>query len=250
MSNLENYHTKLAALQEIPEDEIRSPKSIPVDVFLQEAENLYHWCKEDKAELTAKGLSAGLLRDLPVRSGALREAQSRWIVSRFTREEAEQEWREKSPLAYDFRNELLHTFRFAYRNKSDLLSRVNAIREGSGHADMIQDLNDLAVLGKENTKELKEINFDLAELDKAASLADEMGNLLGATTNERADSSETLKIRNQAYTHLKEAVDELRAYGQFVFWRNEARLKGYASEYSRRANRRSAARKEDAVLVE
>ena len=42
-------------------------------------------------------------------------------------------------------------------------------------------------------------------------------------------------MRDKAYTHLKQAVDEVRECGQYVFWRNEARLKGYSSRYFRKA---------------
>jgi hypothetical protein len=57
------------------------------------------------------------------------------------------------------------------------------------------------------------------------------------------DYLETKKIRNQAYTHLKEAVDYIREYGRYVFWRNPARLKGYRSDYRRMLNKRSTRRK-------
>jgi len=49
-------------------------------------------------------------------------------------------------------------------------------------------------------------------------------------------------VRDQAYTHLKQAVDAVRACGQYLFWRNDERLKGYASRYLRkvRAGAKSA----------
>ncbi len=237
MSNLQDYNEKLAAIQAISDDEVRSPH-IPVDVFLQEAENLYHWCQEDRAEMTTKALDWNLVEDLQFRCGALREAQSRWITSRFSHEEAERLWKERSPLAYDLRDELLHTFRFAYRKRADVLGRVNEIAQGHGHADMIQDLNDLSVLGRGHAEELEAIKFDIALLEEAASMADEISDLLGAATTERADSSSTKKTRDQAFTFLKEAVDEVREFGQYVFWRNDDRFRGYRSEYTRRANSR------------
>ena len=80
---------------------------------------------------------------MPVRAGALREAESRWFLHRFQREEARIEWIKRSPEAYDLRDQLLHAYAFAYRKNPDLASRVAAIREGSTHADMIQDLNNL-----------------------------------------------------------------------------------------------------------
>ena len=51
-------------------------------------------------------------------------------------------------------------------------------------------------------------------------------------------------MRDKAYTHLKQAVDEVRECGHYVFWRNEARLKGYSSRYFRKA--RAAARSSSA----
>ena len=61
-----------------------------------------------------------------------------------------------------------------------------------------------------------------------------MAALLAAATGERIDTSESKRIRDQAYTHLKEAVDEIRAYGQYVFRHIDERLKGYRSNYLRR----------------
>jgi ribonucleotide reductase beta subunit family protein with ferritin-like domain len=49
----------------------------------------------------------------------------------------------------------------------------------------------------------------------------------------RADVNEKKKIRDQAYTYLKKAVDDIYAYGQYVFRHNENRLKGYGSHYIR-----------------
>ncbi len=235
MSNLEDYNEKLTAIQAIPDDEIRTP-NIPVDVFLQEAENLNHWCQEDKTELKVKALDWDLVEDLQVRCGALREAQSRWITTRFSHDEAEKLWGERSTLAYDLRDNLLHTFRFAYRKRPDVLGRVQEIARGNGHADMIQDLNDLSVLGKDHREELEAIKFDMAVLDEAADMADELADLLGAATSERADSSEAKKIRDQAYTYLKDGVDEVREFGQYIFWRDDARFRGYRSEYFRKHN--------------
>jgi hypothetical protein len=37
--------------------------------------------------------------------------------------------------------------------------------------------------------------------------------------------------RDRAFTYLKQAIDEIRECGRFVFWRNPDRLKGYTSDY-------------------
>ena len=44
-------------------------------------------------------------------------------------------------------------------------------------------------------------------------------------------------LPDKAYTHLKEAVDAIRDCGQFVFWKDQDRAKGYASEYKRQSRK-------------
>ena len=41
------------------------------------------------------------------------------------------------------------------------------------------------------------------------------------------------KIRDQAYTHLKAAVDKIRSNGKYLFRDNKSRLRGYKSDYMR-----------------
>ena len=235
MPSSTDYQNKIAEIEAIPDNEMKSP-NMPVDAFLQEVENTCKWVEDDKDKLVAAGLDWSLVEDMPVRAGALREAQSLWYKERFSREEAEKEWIEKSPAAYDLRNVLLHDFRHAFRKTPELTSRVRAIADGSGHADMIQDLNDLALLGKDHEELLTAISFDLTKLDLAAATAEEMATLLSQVSVDRAERNSERVIRDKAYTFLKQALDEVRACGQYVFWRDEDRLKGYVSQYHK--NRR------------
>ena len=230
MSSAEDYAAKIAAIEAIPDDQFKSP-NMPVDVFLQEVENTVKWVQDDKDKLMAAGLDWTLVDDMPVRAGALREAQSLWYKERFAREEAQKEWNEKSPDAYDLRDTLLHVFRYAFRNEDDLTSRIAIIAEGSGNADMIQDLNDLSLLGKDHTDLLTAVGFDITLLDTAATTSAEMADLLSQATVGRADENTERIIRDKAYIYVKQALDEVRACGQYVFWRDESRLKGYSSQY-------------------
>jgi hypothetical protein len=144
---------------------------------------------------------------------------------------------QQAPEAYDFRNDMLASLRFAYRKDGALLSRVSAIIDGGGHADMIQDLNDIAVLGRENPDPLTAIGFDLTQLDLAAQRADELANLLAEANGDKADPNYSKTIRDKAYTHLKELVDEIREAGKYVFRNDKNRLKGYSSDYWKKQNR-------------
>ena len=48
------------------------------------------------------------------------------------------------------------------------MNRVRVIADGTGDADMIQDLSDISVFGKANPKELHKIKLDMTRLDQAA----------------------------------------------------------------------------------
>lgn len=242
MTTLEAFELKLPIIKAIPAEQIKSSHRMPIETYVQEAENLYNWCLEDQVALTAVKLSWDLVVDLPVRSGALREAESRWQKKYLSEEAAEKSWMEKAPLAYALRNDLLDHFRFAFRHDEKLAKKVRKIAVGRTHADMIQDLNDLSVLGKGYPEYLEAINFDMPLLDKAAQWSGEMAALLAVVVGDRAVAGAAKKLRDQAYTHLQQAVDEIYDYGQYVFRDNEERSKKYCSEYLSRVKAKNTAK--------
>ena len=140
MASIDDYNAKLDVITAIPESETKSP-SMPVKAFLEEAEFLYKWAREDKEALLAAGLEWDFVEDLPVRAGALREAETIWFNDRFNQEEAAKAWDASSDEGYTFRDELLHTFFHAYRGNEAVIRRVSSIAAGYGHGDMIQDYN-------------------------------------------------------------------------------------------------------------
>ncbi len=226
----QDYDAKLSAFTALAEEEIKIP-SMPVAEAIQEAENLVPWCEDDQAELTNAGLDWLLVEDLSVRASACRYAESIWAKEFRTREDAQKEWKAKSPDAFDLRDVLVHDFLFAFRKESDLKSKVQIISEGGSNADMLQDLSDLSVLGKENQALLEAIGSDVTKLDTAAQNAEELSALLAQANGEAGDDGDTKILRDKAYSYMKAAVDEIRATGQHVFWRDEDRLKGYVNSY-------------------
>lgn len=207
---------------------------IPVDVFNQEAEDLYHVAIADKKELSGRGLKLKVIESLTVAAGACRYAEAQWTKERNAKQEAELEWKEKSPEAYGLRNDLIYEFEFAFIHNNNLISVVDRIKSDSGHSDMIQDLVTLTLLGKENTNLLNAINFDSSLLLKAESMADQMADLLGRANGTKNENNEAKTMRDKAYTHLKGLVDEVRRYGKFVFRKDKEHAAKYASEYKRK----------------
>ena len=206
--------------------------TIPVDIFLQEAPDLNNWSGQDNDRRVGRGLDRALYESLSMRIGALRHAQSLWDATWHIKEDAQKQWANASPIGFALTNTLGHEFLFAYRNESDILSTVRHINEGSGSADMVQDLSDFEVLGRKFPEPLEAIQFDFSQLDTAVEMSTRLSGLLAASRGKKSDKK-LKKDRDQVYTYLKVAVDEIREYGKFVFWQNPERLKGYASDYGR-----------------
>ncbi|MBN2529166.1 MAG: hypothetical protein JXR76_22445 [Deltaproteobacteria bacterium] len=234
---LEQY---LPAITAIPIDKVHTP-TMPMDTYLAEAGYLYHWAKEDLEELKKAGLLAKLLEELPYRRTAAAEAQAQWHNNMRKKEEAQARWQLESPEAFELRDELVHYMLFAFRNHEHLLNRVRSVNEGNSNADMIQDLLNLVVIGRENIELLTQVGFDPEKLEFAANVSQDMADLHGAATADKGSMDKSKLLRDQAYTHLKEAVDTIRQYGQFVFWKTPDRRKGYASEYLRKKPSKSNA---------
>ncbi|NQZ77292.1 MAG: hypothetical protein HRT61_14495 [Ekhidna sp.] len=225
----ESYEELLPTIEAISQEDTKIP-SIPIDVLLRESANLEMNSKEDQQQLINVGIPQVFFDELNKRIGALSYAESLWKQERYTKEEAALIWTEKNPIALQLREELEHSFHYAFRKHEDLLAKVMYIEEGTSNEDLVQDLYDLAVLGESNSELLQAINFDFDELKKSASLSEEMGALLVAMNGERNDSTEAKRIRDKAYTYLREAVDEIREAGKYVFWKNPEKWKIYARE--------------------
>ena len=97
MGNREDYEKKLGIISTIENSQIKIPHHIPVATYIKEADALYHWVREDKEALIAVGLSWDLVEDIPLRFGALIEAEARWQTQWNNRAEASGEWSSRSP---------------------------------------------------------------------------------------------------------------------------------------------------------
>lgn len=233
MSNLEDYNSKIDEIKKITDDQIKKPVNIPVGIYIDESETLYKWCHDDKKELTSKGLDWKVVEDIPIRCGALSEAESKWKYAQFLRMHAETTWVRELSKGYELRKEIAHHFNYAFQVSPSLIRKVKKFLKGTTNADMIQCLNNLSVLGQNNRKLLKKIGFDFTLLDLAAQKSDELSTKKKAASWDSEDYLEAKKIRNQAFTHLKEAVDLVCNCGKYVFCNNSARLKGYRSDHLR-----------------
>ena len=236
--NIKDYYSsKLAVITSIPDKDISKPVNIPVHIYAQEAELLKCWCHADKEQLIAGGLDWSLVEALPARIDTLREAQSIWSASTDDIN-LKKRWRAITAEARELRQLLLHHMRFIFRKNPAALAGIRKFSEGNSHIAIIQALYDIAIFGEDRIELLEAARFDITLLRRAADLSGEMASLYAVVTNTRRTPDKKLKIRNQAYTHLAEAVEEIRFHAKHIFWKDPAKLECYRSEHTRRKNRR------------
>ena len=238
MTTMDEFKETMAACNALPPENVQS-LSIPVNVIAQEAQNLHEVAETDKEELAGAGMDLQCIDQLEKAGMFLRYTEAEWSKVRGNRAEAQQLWNEKSPAGFKLHETLLHNFRFAFRNQDETLARIRSISDGNSNADMIQDLINLSVLGKEYTEDLEKIGFDLTLLDTAEKTAAELTELLARATLNSSEENETLEMRDRAFTHLKALMSEIREYGKFVFHNDKKHLREYTSAYIRKINQSS-----------
>ncbi len=232
MSNINDFRKHEREIKAFP-DKLTEEPNMPIALFLQEIEDLLSWTIKDREDLIRVGLEEIKLTKLKELTGACRHIQIELGKEINSRSAAAIEWRIRAFGALDLRDRLLHTCRFVFRDKLELLNQVERIDENYSNADMIRDLNSLASIGKANSKLLDPI-MDLYLLEEAETQSDELADLLSHVNGDKDSDTENKIMRNKTYTLLKYLVDEVRQYGVFIFWRNEARLSGYSSAYERK----------------
>lgn len=230
MQKQENNEKPLAITGVDDDNQFKTPHNMTVARFIQEANDLYHWAWEDKEALQASGLDQELVEDLPARIDALTQAETLWHTQWLDRQQCSEKWNARFLQGYELKNRLKKEFRFAFRNHQYLLAPLKTVSRNKNHAAMIQDLYNLGVLGRANIPLLEAIGSDISLIAQAMQTSEELSPLLAETIAAREKLADKKKERDLAYTHLKDAVDEIRRIGQFVFRDDKERRRAYASE--------------------
>jgi len=243
MNFADHYTIKLDTFMSIPADKVLHPGPEPINVFLQEANNLYIASLDDMEFLLTGGLRREIVDDLPARISALREAEGLWVVAQIEEAEVKQFRADRIAEARALQGRLLRTLRFVHGDRK-ILTRINAAaRKDRSNSALVQSLADLAAAGRELMPDKPDSIITPQILDEASERARSLAAMLAQAATENLNGNRALNIRNRAYTHLREAVDEVRRHGQFVFHEDPVKKKKYSSDYMRRARRRSEARK-------
>jgi hypothetical protein len=204
--------------------------------MVQETFDMAQCARIDEDSLATINYTKEKVDDLELRAAACQEAESLWLEQNHCANDAEDNWAVLREQAIEAKLDTIHTFKYAYRNSENLLDAISKVVEGATHSDAMQDISDLVVLGRKHPEPLAAIKYDASKLDALEKLGDDASNALAIANESRLSGSEAKILRDKAYTHLKEGLDELRAAGKFVFRKDEKRQKRYQSRYWKKRN--------------
>ncbi|WP_282013893.1 hypothetical protein [Marinifilum flexuosum] len=227
--------SSLNAIEAISKENTIEP-TIPIDIYLQDAENLVLWAKDDLNELAKVGINQQHIDELEVRIDICRKVQTYWIHYKETQSELDKSWKKELQAGKDLMRELLHYFGYAFRNDHNLSKKVKNARKNNRHHALIQNLSNLAVIGHANKELLKKVSFNFTLLDKADELSSQLGPLSAKFKGNKLLVHENKVFRDKTYTYLKLCIDEIRDAGKFVFRDNKKRLRGYMIAYYLKKN--------------
>src|SRR5262245_26697828 len=191
----------------------RSPDR-KVEQVMEEARLLIRVVKDEgKKLLDGTRIDKKLLRSLPDRGELLEEMDARW--ARELGQRAKKPARKAAKEAEALRADMVAALRYFLDGDAGVQAQVDVIQEGSGLADLVDDLGKLAGLVERHARSLEKAGLDGAPV-RARELADLLGETRAAERSEAA-FSDALGLRNRAFWYLREAMDEIRAAGRYAF---------------------------------
>lgn len=170
------------------------------------------------------GLDRKVAADLGKRREALDLLESAWLTSRVVatprsvgsvRDSAEQ-----------LKRDAFAAVRWWLREDEEVQRALDAIAEGSGDPDLIDDLRRLAALVDAHRPRLKKADLPKKAGEAMRTLADALADAT-ATRPIDAEVAAQENLRNRAYWHLRGLMDEIRAAGRYVFREQPKRLAAF-----------------------
>ncbi|RKD98609.1 hypothetical protein [Marinifilum flexuosum] len=227
--------SSLNAIEAISKENTIEP-TIPIDTYLQDAENLVLWAKDDLNELAKVGINQQHIDELRVRIDICRKVQTYWIHYKETQSELDKSWKKELQAGKDIYRELVHYFTYAFRNNEELSKTLKRMKKANKYSALIHSLASLSNLGSSHKDLLEKVSFDFQLLERASNLSNQLGYLASKYHVKNWDTKATKRFRDKTYTYLKLCIDEIRDAGKFVFRDNKKRLRGYMIAYYLKKN--------------
>ncbi len=242
MTDIMRYEDSMQEVTAMSDSAIER-NSTPIDKLLYQSDKMYVALVDNKDTFATKNFPTEEIAYFERRIGACRIAQSNYSTLAKGDEVNKIVWAQKHDEAIALKSNINKHVRFACTEFQLSTTVIKKISEGTGIADLIQDLSDLATLGNNIQEYLEKINFNLTLLDRAAELASELGKLQELSQHDR---SQTKIIRDKLVTLLNNSVSKVRRWAHLVFEDDSPELPRFYATYSRK----KAVKKTDTEQVE
>lgn len=243
------YEENIAEILSIDDNKIKK-MTIPPENVSTEGQQLKIVTDDDKDALLERGLNPQFLEDLPVRVAAFTYAAAVYELDVQNVSDVKLQWETLKEEGYSLRKKIIREMEFAYRDNPLALMKLQEIKNGKGHKDMLLDLLELAILGRDFPEDLIKTNFNNSLLNRAKALHEEVTLAYAEMKVHDNKTSEARLIRDKAFTWLKEVMDEIREYGKFVFADDPAKLNNYVSEFYHEIGSNKKASKSEVEVTE
>jgi hypothetical protein len=139
------------------------------------------------------------------------------------------------------KRDAVEALRYFGRDNQELQQVIESISRRVGDAELVLELHTLAQAVEDNAAILRHADLPKGAAEQLRALADELDTQL-AKHRVRSDASSALALRNRAFWHLRELLEEIREAGRYVF-RNDARALALFRSSAARTRARQRANK-------
>lgn len=212
--------------------------SIPIACLIQEANDLYLFCNNDKKELLSEGVDWGEVERLPELLEKCNDAEVDYQLYIDSSKIETVKLKNLVLRCRKLRTSIAEKLR-AIATRTNNLFAVPSYRKNWSREELLQDLNDLAVIGKDNLEILHSYKFDLTQLDLASKLSVELSEKIVEVLVSKPSESNQKAVRDKLAQELTFLISRIRTAGKAAFIDNPLRRKVYACEYFREKKNQS-----------
>lgn len=217
-----------AALLALDASQAEAP-DIPVSIAVAEWKSLASVARKELRTLSRLGIGAQPIATLEALARRLTQLEKAWQSARGKRVTGAATDKQRVA-AEALKREMLAAGEWACRHDDYALKTLARIREGTGLADTVQDLRDLASFWEQHDDERARTKLRAADLDRARSLADALSAPAGAESRD-PDAARAQELRNRCFWAGNVVAGEIRQCGRYAFSDDPKRAARFPARY-------------------
>jgi hypothetical protein len=204
----------------------------PIAVAVSEWKALAALARKEGKTLSKLGVGAKQFATLEAFARRLAELDKAWLKIRARHGKSQ-----KRDEAETLKRKLLAAGEWACRHDDEALYQLARIREGSGLADTIQDLRDLAAFWDRHADEMARTKLTAREVSRARALAEDM-ELMAMEEAADAEANHVLELRNRCFWAGNAVAGEIRQCGRYAFSEQPAKAAKFVARFRAERTRR------------